>query len=48
LAKKLAINLIFREQVWFPNHINTGTIKKIQIYKKMLSRKYLRSKELFA
>jgi hypothetical protein len=32
LAKKLTINLILREQAWFPSHLDTGEIGIGQIY----------------
>jgi hypothetical protein len=34
LAKKLAIDLILREQAWFPRHINTNNNEIIQMYEK--------------
>jgi hypothetical protein len=34
LAKKLAIDLILREQAWFPIHVDTREIGLVQLYDK--------------
>jgi hypothetical protein len=34
LAKKLVIDLILREQAWFPSHLDTGEMGINQIYEK--------------
>jgi hypothetical protein len=47
LAKKLAIDLILREQAWFPSHIDTGENGIIQIYDKYFKENILKAKNYF-
>jgi hypothetical protein len=44
LVKKLAIDLILREQAWFPSHLDTENIGIIQIYDKCFQENILEAK----